>query len=156
MKSIMLLVASFLLVSVSASNAFSGSLDDSKSPESPAVSTSPLLGVPAPTRMVCRVGWRANDDYIGTAKDTAVTFSPLSNDDDTPQQNFGGILSGPQHGTTEQVGLDSIKYIPATGYTGSDYFTYLHIGCLQCYGDGWSSWCSEESNDVATVYITVN
>jgi len=150
-KNIMPLVASFLLVSVSAPYAFSESRQDSKSPESPAVSISLLLGAPEPMRMTCQLGWNANDDYVTTAKNTAVTFSPLWNDHDTEQQNFGGIFSNPQHGTAEQVGLDAVKYTPAAGYTGSDSFTYQHIGCVQCF-DGW---CAEESSDIATVYITV-
>jgi hypothetical protein len=155
MKKIIPLVALFLLCSVSATGAFAGSLHEPKSPENAAESISPLLGTPVPTRMACSRGSNANDDYVTTAKDTPVTFSPLWNDSDTPQQNFGGIISGPQHGTAEQVGLDAIKYTPATGYTGSDSITYLHIGCLQCSGSGSSAWCSEPSEDSATVYITV-
>jgi hypothetical protein len=148
------LVASFLLFSISAPNTSPGSLDNSRSPENPAVSISPLLGTPKPARMACSIGWNANDDYVTTAKNTPVTFSPLWNDDDTPQQNFGGVTSSPHHGTLEQVGLDALKYTPASGYTGSDSFTYQHIGCLECFCD-WSCWCAEPSEDTATVYITV-
>lgn len=151
MKKIIPLVALFLLCSVLAPNAFAGSLHEPKSPENPAESISPLLGTPAPIRMACSLGSNANDDYVTTAKNTPVTFSPLWNDSDTPQQNFGGIISGPQHGTAEEVGLDAIKYTPFTGYTGSDSITYWHIGCLQCSG----GWCSEPSEDSATIYITV-
>jgi hypothetical protein len=103
----------------------------------------------------CSLGWNANDDYISLAKNTSTTFSPLWNDDDTPQQNFDGILSGPQHGTAEIVGLDGIKYTPNPGYTGSDSIVYGHIGCLQCADSGWSAWCAEPSSDTATIYITV-
>lgn len=151
MRKILPVVVCLLLVAVSTPNAFSGSLQDPKSPES----LLPLLGAPEPTRMACTRGWRANDDYITTAKDTPVTFSPLVNDDDTPQQNFGGIISGPQHGTAEVVGLDAITYTPDPGYTGTDSLIYSHIGCLQCFGSGPSAWCAEPSDDTATVYITI-
>lgn len=149
------LVASFLLISVSAPNAFSGSPEPPKSPESPAVSISPLLGAPEPTRVACSIGWNANDDYVSTPRNTTVNISPLANDADTPQQNFGGIIDGPYHGTAVQVGLDTIQYTPDAGYTGSDTITYSHIGCLQCFGSGSSAWCSEPSDDTATIYITV-
>ncbi len=154
MNKILPLVASFLLYSISAPSASPGSLDASTAPASPSGSISPLLGTPKPTQMACSLGWNANDDYVTTARNTPVTFSPLSNDDDTPQQNFGGITSNPSHGTVEQVGLDAVKYTPASGYTGSDSFTYQHIGCLQCFCDS-SCWCAEPSDDTATVYITV-
>lgn len=137
--------ASFLLLAVSA---FAGGLQDPKSSVSP-------LGAPAPVPMSCSLGWNANDDSVTTAKNTPVTFSPLWNDDDTWQQNFGGIISGPQHGTAVAVGLDGIQYTPDAGYTGSDSLTYSHIGCMQCSGEGWSTWCSEPSSDTATVYFTV-
>lgn len=105
--------------------------------------------------MACTRGWTANDDYVTTAMNTSVIISPLANDSDTLQQNFGGIISGPQHGTAEQVSLDHIQYTPNAGYTGSDSITYHHIGCLQCSGSGRSAWCSEPSDDFATIYITV-
>lgn len=151
-----LAVTSFLLLSVSTPAAFSGSLQERESPESPAVTTLPLLGAPAPVEKVCQRGWNANDDYIKTAMNTPVTFSPLENDSDTVQQNFGGIISGPSYGTAKQVGLDTITYTPNSGFTGTDSFTYHHIGCYQCSGSGISAWCSEPSDDFATVYITVN
>jgi len=141
-KKIMPLMASLLLVSGFAANAFSGSSHPS---------TSPVWGTPEPIPMSCSLGWNANNDYITTAKNTAVTFSPLANDADTPQQNFAGILSYPQHGTAEQVGLDSVKYTPAAGYTGSDSFTYEYLGCVQCYED----WCAEEYYRTVTIYLTV-
>lgn len=152
-KNVLPLVALFLLFSVPALSA--ESLQEPKSPEGPAASASLLLGVPEPTKMSCSIGWNANDDSVTTAKNTAVTFSPLWNDDDTPQQNFGGIISGPANGTAVQVGLDGIRYTPNTGFTGSDSITYSHIGCLQCSGSGWQGWCSEPSDDTATIYITV-
>lgn len=137
--------ASFLLLAVSASSAFAGGL------QAPTSSVNPLLGVPAPVPMSCSLGWNANDDSVSTAKNTPVTFSPLWNDDDTPQQNFGGIISGPQHGTAVVVGWDGIRYTPSSGYTGPDSLTYSHIGCMQCSGGG----CSEPTGDWATVYFTV-
>ena len=155
MKNIIPLVALVLLFSVSSPNAFSGALEEPRSPESPAVSISPLVGAPTPIKMSCSIGWNANDDYVTTAKNTAVNITPLANDADTPQQNFGGIIDGPYHGTAVQVGLDGIRYTPAANYTGSDTITYQHIGCLQCFGSGSSAWCSEPSDDTATIYITV-
>lgn len=153
MKNFMPVFASALLFSVLVPGAPSASSTDSKPLESPGKLTLP--GIPAPMAMACQVGWRANDDYVTTAKDTPVTISPLANDDDNNQQNFGGIYSPPQHGTAEQVSLDHVKYTPNPGFTGTDSFTYEHIGCLQCYGEGRNSWCSEPSWDIATVYITV-
>lgn len=151
MKKFMPMVVLLLLISAPVSHALSGSFLDSKPPES----TPPLLRAPAPMQTSCTVGWNAYDDYVTTAKNTPITFSPLANDDDTFQQNFAGISSGPSHGTAVQVGLDSVEYTPAPGYTGSDSFTYRHVGCVQCAGEWWSSWCAEESMDSATVYITV-
>ena len=155
MKNILSLVASLLLLSLSSPNAFSESLQESKSPEGSAVSILPGLGTPAPIWNVCQVGWNANDDYVSVAKNSSVTFSPLANDSDTVQQNFGGIMSPPQNGTAVQVGLDTVQYTPNAGFTGSDSFTYEHIGCYQCYGEGRTSWCSEPSVAYPTVYITV-
>jgi len=50
---------------------------------------------------------RSLEAIVSLAKNTSKIFLPLSNDDDTPQQNFDGILSGPQNGTAEVVGLAS-------------------------------------------------
>ena len=152
-KAVSMVVASFLVLSASAASA--GSPQGLQSPAGPAISNSPLLGVPTPVRKSCSLGWNANDDSISLAKNTSKTFSPLWNDDDTPQQNFGGIVSGPQNGTAEVIGLDGIKYTPNPGYTGSDTIVYSHIGCVQCADSGWSAWCAEPSYDTATIYITV-
>lgn len=114
------------------------------------------VGVQAAANMACsRLPSNPVDDYWSTPKNTPITASPLANDPDNEQQNFGGIVSGPSHGTAEVIGLDAVKYTPSTNYVGSDSFTYMHIGCLQCSGSGWSAWCSEPDSDTATVYITV-
>jgi hypothetical protein len=115
----------------------------------------PILGTPEPTEMACRrVIPVAGDDFVSTAKNTSVTFSPLWNDTDTPNQDFWGFTQ-PQHGTVVQVGIDAVKYTPHTNYVGSDSFTYTLGGCLQCFGSGAGAWCSEPDSDEGTVYITV-
>lgn len=109
------------------------------------------LGVPPPAATSCSVVYPvAGDDYVTTSRNTPVTFSPLDNDTDTPENDLVSF-GQPAHGTAELVGLDAIKYTPDTGYTGSDSFTYTLFGCLQCF-DGW---CSEPEYDEGTVYITV-
>jgi hypothetical protein len=97
----------------------------------------------------------AGDDYVTTSKNTAVTFSPLWNDTDTPDQDFWGIDSPPSHGTVQTVGVDQVRYTPSTNYVGSDTFTYILGGCLQCSGSGASAWCSEPDSTIGTVYVTV-
>lgn len=153
MKSLVFLSASLLLLSASGSSA--SPVSDSILPTITAPEISLLPGIPTPQQKACSIGWRAEDDYVTTAKNTVVTFSPLANDSDTPQQNFGGIIYGPSNGTAQVVGLDGIRYTPNTGYTGSDSLVYEHIGCLQCFGSGFSAWCSEPSSTFVTVYITV-
>lgn len=114
------------------------------------------VGIQDAADMACsRLRSNPVDDYWSTPKNTSITASPLANDPDNEQQNFGGIMSGPSHGTAEVVGLDAVKYTPNTNYVGSDSFTYMHIGCLQCSGSGSSAWCSEPDSDIATVFITV-
>lgn len=119
----------------------------------PAAPQSPqaALGVPAPSARACSVVYPvAGDDYVSTSRNTPVTFSPLVNDTDTPENDL--VWFGqPSHGTAELVGIDAIKYTPDTGYTGSDSFTYTLFGCLQCF----QGWCSEPEYDEGTVYITV-
>jgi hypothetical protein len=97
----------------------------------------------------------AGDDYVTTSKNTPVTFSPLWNDTDTPDQDFWGIDSPPSYGTVQTVYIDSVKYTPNTNYVGSDTFTYILGGCLQCVGSGASAWCSEPDSTTGTVYVTV-
>lgn len=109
------------------------------------------IGIQEAADQACsRLIAQANDDYWTTSKNTPVTASPLANDPDNEQQNFGGFTQ-PSHGTAEQVGIDAVKYTPDTDYVGSDSFNYTHIGCLQCFG----GYCSEPDFDVGTVHITV-
>ena len=119
-------------------------------PESDALGVE--IGIQEAANQACsRLLSNPQDDYWSTPKNTPITASPLVNDPDNEQQNFGGIVSGPSHGTAEVVGLDAVKYTPSTNYVGSDSFTYQHIGCLQCYQGS----CAEPSDGYATVYITV-
>lgn len=128
-------------------------------PSDPAVAVTPdadvsgiEIGIQEAADMACsRLIPHANDDYWTTAKNTPITASPLANDPDNEQQNFGGITSGPSHGTAQVVGLDAVKYTPNTNYVGSDSFNYLHVGCLQCF----QGYCSEPETDEGTVHITV-
>lgn len=109
------------------------------------------LGVPPPTATTCQYVYPvAGDDYVSTARNTSVTFSPLWNDTDTWENDLVDF-GQPAHGTAELVGIDAIKYTPATGYTGSDSFTYTLYGCVQCF----EGWCAEPAYDQGTVYITV-
>lgn len=67
----------------------------------------------------------ATGDSISTAQDTAITFDPRTNDSD-PDGNaltVSAIVTSPTHGTASKTST-SITYTPATGYTGSDSFTY--------------------------------
>lgn len=123
----------------------------------PEVDDAPALdaGIQEAANMACsRLPSNPVDDYWSTPENTPITASPLVNDPDNEQQNFGGIVSGPSHDTAEVIGLDAVKYTPSTSYVGSS-FTDMHIGCLQCSGSGWSAWCSEPDTDRAAVYITV-
>lgn len=109
------------------------------------------IGIPKPVEKACRVVFPvAGDDYVTTAKNTPVTFSPLWNDTDTPAQDL--ISFGqPQHGTVQLVGIDALKYTPNANYVGSDSFSYILGGCLQCFNGG----CTEPEFDDGMVYITV-
>lgn len=153
MKNVLRMTAvSSLLILVWAHPGSSSSVT-SQAPQTAASAEINLLdiGNPKPVEKACRVVYpMAADDYVTTARNTPVTFSPLWNDTDTPDQDL--ISFGqPQHGTVELVGIDALKYTPDTGYVGSDSFTYVLGGCLQCF----NGWCSEPEFDDGTVYITV-
>jgi hypothetical protein len=146
---------SLLLLAVVALPAFGASQPGAASSGSPTQPVPPVLQLPKPIEMSCRVVYPvAGDDYITTQQNTSVTFSPLVNDTDTPDQDFKGYTL-PSHGTLQQVGIDALKYTPNPGFVGSDSFTYTLGGCLQCSGSGFSAWCSEPEFDEGTVYITV-
>ncbi|HWM91132.1 MAG TPA: Ig-like domain-containing protein [Thermoanaerobaculia bacterium] len=120
---------------------------------SPDPGTAPhlALGVPAPAATSCQVVYPvAVDDYVTTAKNTPVTFSPLMGDTDTWENDLVGF-SQPLHGTAELVGIDAVKYTPATNYVGSDTIHYTLYGCVQCF----EGWCSEPAYDYGVVHITV-
>ncbi|HEX5718303.1 MAG TPA: Ig-like domain-containing protein [Thermoanaerobaculia bacterium] len=145
MNVLLLAVVSFPLVLVPSNpGTVAGTPEAAQSPHA-------SLGVPEPEARACSVVWPvAGDDYVSTTLNTPVTFRPLDNDTDTPEQDLLSFEQ-PAHGTAERVGLDAIKYTPATGYTGSDSFTYTLFGCLQCFQGG----CTEPEFDEGTVYITV-
>jgi len=152
MKNPTLFAAAFLLIlgSAHSGTASSPALQTSE-PGGSASLNLPVLGIPKPTEMSCQVVYPvAEDDYVSTAKNTTVNFSPLWNDTDTPDQDFWGFTQ-PYNGTLVQVGIDSLEYTPNAGYVGSDTFTYTLGGCLQCSG----SWCTEPASDQGRVYITV-
>lgn len=110
------------------------------------------LDIQKAANMTCtRLRPHAVDDFWTTSKNTPITASPLANDPDNEQNNFGGLGSQPSHGTAEVVGLDAVKYTPDTNFVGSDSFTYFHVGCLQCF----QGWCSEPDTDEGTVFVTV-
>ncbi|MGE0089642.1 MAG: Ig-like domain-containing protein, partial [Bacteroidales bacterium] len=86
----------------------------------------------------------ANDDERGTNFETPRYVDVLVNDDGL---NDGGItltvITAPLQGTAE-VKADSILYTPATGFSGTETFTYQ-----VCDADG-------DCSNTATVTITVN
>jgi len=155
MKNVLFAVAGVLAVVLLALGADAGQTQSSEASnldgvvESPAIGSE--IGLPAPEKMACvRKRAQANDDYWTTTVNTPITASPLVNDPDTPQNNLGGF-GQPSHGTTELVGIDAIKYTPDTDFVGNDSFTYIHVGCLQCF----NGYCSEPDTDQGTVHITV-
>ena len=90
----------------------------------------------------------AVDDVTTTPFQTPVTINVLSNDSDpdgTLVPSTVTVTSGPSHGTITNVNLTNgqISYTPATGFTGTDFFTYQ-----VCDNDGQC--------DTATVAISVN
>ncbi|HEX2253708.1 MAG TPA: Ig-like domain-containing protein [Thermoanaerobaculia bacterium] len=94
----------------------------------------------------------ANDDSASTPRNTAVTILVLLNDSDTCDWDSVWVVDGPSHGVATVVG-DSIRYTPATDFTGTDSFTYANdAGCLQCYQNA----CLEHADSMpATVTVTV-
>ena len=68
----------------------------------------------------------ANDDYAVTNVDSLVEINVLDNDTDPESQSLTpSILAQPAHGTATVNASGTITYVPATGYVGSDSFTYL-------------------------------
>ncbi len=87
----------------------------------------------------------AADDAVTTVLETAVLVSPLGNDTDVDTTDTMSIASITQgtHGTVTNNGNGTLTYTPATGYIGSDSFTYT----IQD---------SHSATDTATVNVTVN
>ena len=112
--------------------------------------TLPIL-TPKPVQKTCSVVFaNAQDDNVTTAKNTAVTFSPLFNDTYSTQYGLESFEQ-PSHGTVVRSGVGGLKYTPNAGYVGSDSFDYTVGGCLQCYQGG----CVEPDDSTAFVHITV-
>lgn len=152
MKNVLRLAAVSSLMALAWVHPGTASSVTSQAPQSGASEIDLLeIGIPKPVEKACRVVYPvAAPDYVTTAQNTPVTFSPLWNDTDTPAQDLISF-SQPQHGTVQLVGIDALKYTPAPGYTGSDSFSYVLGGCLQCF----NGWCSEPEFADGTVYITV-
>jgi VCBS repeat-containing protein len=88
----------------------------------------------------------ANDSYSITAGSTLSVGSPgvLVNDTDIDSTTISAVqVAGPAHGTLTLNANGSFAYTPATGYSGSDSFTYKA-------NDG------QADSNIATVSITVN
>ena len=67
----------------------------------------------------------ASGDSIVTNQNTPTTFDPRSNDSDPDGDALNiSAVTTPTHGTATINGGSSITYAPATGYTGSDSFSY--------------------------------
>jgi YD repeat-containing protein len=70
-------------------------------------------------------GLTANNDSYSTPANTAVTVNPRTNDSDSNGYSLTiTAASTPSHGTAVVNSGASITYTPASGYTGSDSFTY--------------------------------
>jgi hypothetical protein len=68
----------------------------------------------------------AQNDTATTTAGTPVTISALSNDSDINASDILAItgVSTPGNGTATLVGTTEISYTPATGFSGTDTFTY--------------------------------
>ncbi len=69
----------------------------------------------------------ANDDTATTTQDTPVVVDVIANDTDANNNiNSASVttVTAPTNGTTTDNGDGTITYTPATGYSGSDSFTY--------------------------------
>jgi hypothetical protein len=85
----------------------------------------------------------AVDDSATTAQDTLVNVDVLANDSDPNGDPLSvASVSDPPHGTAEIQPDDTVNYIPDTGFTGPDSFTYD-------ISDG------NGGTDTATVNVTV-
>lgn len=68
----------------------------------------------------------ATNDTVNTDKDVVAYINILANDTDEPGDIITNleIVVQPQHGTIEVLPDMRIKYSPASGYVGDDYFVY--------------------------------
>jgi outer membrane protein assembly factor BamB len=70
----------------------------------------------------------AGPDSATTAEDTAVDVNVVANDSDPDGDPVKlRAVSTPAHGTATLVGTDSIHYVPAKDYFGTDTFTYTVV-----------------------------
>lgn len=73
------------------------------------------------------VEYRAQDDLAVTGEDQSVEIDVLANDLGFSYQRQLLVFTNPQHGSvtiTGEPGYQSISYVPAPGYLGTDYFEY--------------------------------
>ncbi|TVQ11156.1 MAG: tandem-95 repeat protein, partial [Balneolaceae bacterium] len=85
----------------------------------------------------------AVDDSTSTPFNTAVTINVLANDISTNGDPLTIVaVTQPQNGTTEISGDSLITYTPASGFSGTDHFTYVISNSL-------------EEADTARVTVTV-
>jgi len=69
--------------------------------------------------------YAAATDNVSTAKNTTVTFNPLSNDTQGNSAVSTVALTGnPAHGSAILNANNTVTYIPNTNYVGTDSFTY--------------------------------
>lgn len=68
----------------------------------------------------------ANNDSVYDTENTAVTGNVLANDTAASGQTLTATLvTGPKNGTVTLAANGTFVYTPATGFTGSDSFTYV-------------------------------
>jgi alpha-tubulin suppressor-like RCC1 family protein len=87
----------------------------------------------------------ANDDNATTNEDTAVTVDVVANDTDTDSPSTAILsVTNPAHGAAVKASPTTITYTPASGYCGTDGFSYT-------LADGSPT----NGTDAANVSITV-
>jgi C1A family cysteine protease len=87
---------------------------------------------------------QSSNDTVSTNENVPAVIKVLANDTD-PDGDALTIASvtSPSHGTAAVTAADAVTYTPASGFFGSDLFTYIAQ-------DG------KGGKDTATVYVTVN
>lgn len=70
----------------------------------------------------------ANDDYASTKKNVTVVIPVVANDVDADgfvEPATVQVVNPPSHGTVSAQGDGTLRYIPASGWRGTDVMTYL-------------------------------